>query len=83
MLQVARAEAERCGVANRLQIVPGFAESLPLDDECADVIVATMLMCSVKVVVTVLHRVSDRIIVHTPSSVEHHERTAKTLAKAG
>jgi len=47
-LTVARAEAERCGVANRLQIVPGFAESLPLDDECADVIVATMLMCSVK-----------------------------------
>ena len=46
MHPLATARAARCGL-QRLQISTGVAEELPLPDDSCDVLVATMLMCSV------------------------------------
>jgi ubiquinone/menaquinone biosynthesis C-methylase UbiE len=51
MHDMARQAARDCefwdGVSSRLKIVPGFAENIPLADCSADVVVCTMLLCSV------------------------------------
>jgi SAM-dependent methyltransferase len=46
MHPLATARAARCGL-QRLQLSTGVAEELPLPDDSCDVLVATMLMCSV------------------------------------
>ena len=46
MHPLATARAVRCGL-QRLQLSTGVAEELPLPDDSCDVLVATMLMCSV------------------------------------
>jgi ubiquinone/menaquinone biosynthesis C-methylase UbiE len=48
MHPVAREEATRWGVDHKLRLVAGFAERLPLPDASVDVVVATMLLCTVK-----------------------------------
>ncbi len=46
MHPMAKARAEGCGL-HRLALSTGVAEQLPLEDNSCDVLVATMLMCSV------------------------------------
>ena len=46
MHPLATARAAQCGL-RRLQLSTGVAEELPLPDDSCDVLVATMLMCSV------------------------------------
>lgn len=47
MAPLAMASAERAGMDGRLEVRGGVAESLPLDTNSADVLVATMVLCSV------------------------------------